>query len=519
MANTPISMDKIRRIVQLRSEGESKLKISQAVGLHRTILDKYLLKLELTGKSYPELLQLEDEDLASIVYTEPNTQKPDSRLLHLQKQFTYYTEQLRLTGVTRRILWEEYKASHPDGYGYTQFCEHFARYNKRNKATMHFDHRPGEYLQVDFAGKLLHIVDRDTGEIIPCPVLVCVLPFSSYPYIEALPSTKQEHLFAAMNRCKEYLGGVTRNVLSDNMKQYILKNQKYEFTFSELVNQWSVHYNTNLEATRPRAPKDKPSVEGSVYISYLRVYSRLRNETFHSLQELNIRIRELVEEHIHTPFQKQHGSRYDLFVEHEQPCLKPLPAEPFIVKHTTVGKVQMNYHVVLGEDNHRYSVHYRYIGQKTKVIYDTENVEIFIGFKRIALHRRNYRSGGYTTLKEHMPEKHLKYQETLGWDADFFLSLAAEIGENTVEVFHQVLASREFIEQTYLSCKGLKRLSERYSPDRFEAACRRALKGTRVNYMMIKNILEKNLDRQEEIQEDLFKIPSHDNIRGKESYN
>jgi len=142
MANTPISMDKIKRIVQLRSEGISKLKISKAVGIHRTILDKYILKLELTGKSYPELLQLEDEDLGSIVYTDQNTLKPDSRLLYLQKQFTYYTEQLRLPGVTRRILWEEYKEAHPDGYGYTQFCEHFARYNRRNKATMHFNHRP-----------------------------------------------------------------------------------------------------------------------------------------------------------------------------------------------------------------------------------------------------------------------------------------------------------------------------------------------------------------------------------------
>jgi transposase len=196
MANKPISMVKIKRIVQLRLAGESKLNISKAVGIHRSILNNYLLKLEFTGKSFPELLQLEEEDLASIVYTEHNTQKPDSRLLYLQKQFNYYTEQLRLPGVTRQILWEEYKASHPDGYGYTQFCEHFARYNKRNQATMHFDHRPGEYLQVDFAGKPLHIVDRETGEIIPCPVLVCVLPFSSYPYIEALPSTKQEHLFA-----------------------------------------------------------------------------------------------------------------------------------------------------------------------------------------------------------------------------------------------------------------------------------------------------------------------------------
>ncbi len=519
MANTPISMDKIKRIVQLRSEGTSKLRISQAVGIHRTVLDRYLLKLELTGKDYPELLQMNESDLALVVYTEQTTPKPDSRLVYLQKQFTYYTEQLRMPGVTRRILWEEYKSSRPDGYGYTQFCEHFSRYNKRNKATMHFDHRPGEYLQVDFAGKTLHIVDRDTGEIIVCPVLVCVLPFSNYPYIEALPSAKQEHLFAALNRCMEYLGGVPRNVLSDNMKQYIKKNDRYEFTFSELVNQWSVHYNTNLEATRPRTPKDKPSVESSVYVTYLRVYARLRKEIFYSLQELNQRIRELVESHIHIPFQKQHGTRYELFVEQEQSCLKPLPGEPFVVKHATVGKVQMNYHVVLGEDNHRYSVPYQYIGQKTRLIYDTEHVEIFIGFKRIALHRRNYRSGGYTTLEEHMPEKHRKYQETRGWDADYFLSLAEEIGDNTVEVFQRVLASREFIEQSYLSCKGLKRLSERYSPDRFEAACRRALKGTRVNYNMIKNILEKNLDKQEAIQEDLFKIPNHDNIRGKESYN
>lgn len=519
MANTPISMDKIRRIVQLRSEKESKLKISRAVGIHRTILDKYLVRLEFTGKSYKELLGFTDEALASIVYSEVNTHQPDSRLLYLQKQFKYYTEQLRIPGVTRRILWEEYKASNPDGYGYTQFCEHFARYNKRNKATMRLTHRPGEYLQVDFAGKPLHIVDRETGEIIPCPVLVCVLPFSSYPYVEALPSAKQEHLFNALNRCMWYLGGVPRNVLSDNMKQFIKKNDRYEFTFSEMVNQWSVHYQTNLEATRPRSPKDKPSVEGGVYLSYLRVYARLRNETFHSLQDLNRRIRELVEALIHIPYQKHEHSRYDLFVDHEKTCLKPLPLEPFTVRHITAGKVQMNYHVVLGEDNHRYSVPYQYIGQKTKIIYDAENVEIFIGFKRIAQHLRNYKKGGYTTLAEHMPEKHRKYQETLGWDADYFLALASKIGENAVAVFEQVLASREFVEQTYLSCKGLKRLSERYCPERFEAACIRALKGARVNYMMIKNILEKNLDKQEEIQEDLFSIPNHNNIRGKESYN
>jgi len=518
MANKPISMVQVRRIIQLKSEGVSKYRISRTLGVHRTTLEGYLRKLESTGKSYQVLLEHSDQELVDIVYNASNTNKSDTRLKELEKQFNYFLEQLKYTGVTRKTLWEEYKESYPEGYEYTQFCEHFTRYLLRTKATMHFDHRPGEYLQVDFAGKPLYIVDRQTGEIIPCPVLVCVLPFSNYPYIEALASARQEHLFGALNRCVEFFGGVTRNILSDNMKQYILKNERYEFRFSELVNQWSAHYGTNLVATRPRKPKDKPSVESNVYIGYLRIYAKLRNETFFSLFDLNKRIRELIEQHIHIPFQKKSGTRHEVFTKHEKPVLKPLPAEPFIVKHATKGKVGMNYHVILGEDKHQYSVHYDYIGEDTKIIYDEENVEIFIGFKRIAIHKRDYRKNGYTTLEEHMPEKHLKHKETLGWDADYFLSMAAKIGDSSVDVFKRVLASREFIEQTYLSCKGLKRLSEIYGPQRFEAACRRASKGTRVNYGMIKNILEKNLDKQEDPQGDLFSIPKHDNIRGEESY-
>lgn len=518
MANKPISMTQIKRIVQLKSDGASKLKISQSLGIHRKTLDNYLFKLEVTGKSYQELFQYNETELAAIVYNTNNCCQSDPRRDDLTSRFDYFTKQLTHIGVTRKTLWEEYKMANPDGYGYTQFCEHFARYNKRNKASMHFDHRPGEYLQVDFAGKPLHIVDPQTGVIIPCPVLVCVLPFSHYPYIEALSSSKQEQLFCALNRCLEFFGGTPRNILSDNMRQYIQKNEKYEFKFSDLANQWALHYNTNLEATRPRKPKDKPTVENNVYISYLRVYAKLRDETFTSLFDLNTRIQQLVKEHVHIPFQKLPGTRHELFIKQEQSYLKPLPAEPFTIKHTTRGKVQMNYHVFLGEDKHRYSVPYQYIGQTTKIIYDEVNVEIFIGFKRIAIHKRDYRKGGYTTLDEHMPEKHLKYKETLGWDADYFLSVAAKIGESSVEVFKQILASKAFIEQTYLSCKGLKRLSEIYGIQRFEAACRRALKGSRVNYIMIKNILKKNLDKYEDPQGDLFSIPKHDNIRGKESY-
>jgi len=518
MANKTISMTKIRRIIQLKSEGVSKLKISQTLGINRKTLDSYLLKLDLIGKSYQDLLDMNETGLAALVYNPESNNQPDSRFEDLQNRFAFYVDQLRKPGVTRCILWEEYKITNPYGYSYSQFCEHFARYKQRNKATMHFDHSPGEYLQVDFAGKPLYIIDRQTGEMIPCPVLVCVLPFSNYPYIEALSSAKQEQLFGGMSRCVEFFEGVTRNILSDNMKQYVLKNEKYAFRFSEVVDQWSAHYNTNLVATRPLKPKDKPSVENNVYIGYLRVYARLRHETFFSLYDLNKRIKKLIEKHIHIPFQKKPGTRHELFTKQEKPFLKPLPAEPFIVKHTTNGKVQMNYHVLMGEDKHFYSAPHKYIGKDTKLIYDEDTVEIFIGFERIAIHKRDYRPGGYTTIKEHMPENHLRYKETLGWDAEYFIALAEKIGDCSVDVFKDILASKEFIEQTYLSCKGLKRLSEIYGPQRFESACRRALRGTRVNYGMIKNILKKNLDKQEDSQEDLFTLPDHDNIRGKQAY-
>jgi len=518
MVNKTISMTQLKRIIQLKTEGFSKLSISKKLGLHRKTINDYLVKLEATGKSYQELLVYDENYLSSVVFNSTNIQKRDSRYSELEKRFSYFNEQLSKTGVTRFLLWEEYKISCSSGYSYTQFCEHFSRYNKRNKATMHFDHRPGEYLQVDFAGKPLYVTDQSTGEIVPCPVLVCVLPYSNYPYVEALSSARQEHLFGALSKCLEYFEGVPRNILSDNMKQYIKKNNKYEFKFSELVDQWALHYNTNLEATRPRKPKDKPSVESNVRISYLRVYAKLRNEVFTNLFDLNQRVMELVKQHVRLPFQKQSGTRLDKFINQEKPCLKPLPPEPFMVKHITWGKVQMNYHVFLGEDNHRYSVPFQYIGQSTKVIYDQQDVEIFIGFDRIAIHKRDYRPGGYTTVDGHMPEKHLKYKETLGWDANYFLSVGKQIGESSEEVFRKVLASKEFVEQTYLSCKGLKRLSEIYGSNRFERACKRALKGSRVNYGMIKNILEKNLDQLDENQRYLFSIPEHENIRGKGSF-
>lgn len=519
MANKSITMVQIRRILQLHLAGSSKLGISKAMLIHRKTADNYISKLETTGKRVEELLQLDDKSLRDIFYKAINPVIEDKRYGTLKNILPDIAPDLKKQGVTRKLLWEEYKETNPDGYGYTQFCEHFSKYQVRNKAVMYFSHQPGEYLQVDLAGKQLSYVDKETAEIIRCPVLVCTLPYSKYTYAEALASGCQENIFAALNRCLEFIGGVPKNILSDNMKQYVKKNMRYEFTFQELASQWSVHYNTNLDATRPAKPKDKPTVENHVYITYLRVYSQLRKQEVYSLEELNHNIRKSLIELNKTPFQKLPDSRTICFTEQEKDLLKPLPVEPFLIKHKTVSKVHMNYHVVLGEDKHQYSVPFQYIGQRTQIIYDQINVEIFIGMERIAAHQRSYRRNGYTTLAEHMPESHLRYNETRGWDEDYFLRVASKIGPNSKKVFKCVLDSKDFIEQSYKACIGLKRLSDTYKTERFEAACQRALRGTKINYGVIKNILEKNLDKQEIQELTLFRVPDHQNIRGASAYN
>jgi transposase len=453
MANKPITMLQIRRLLQLHGTGASARSISRSLGIHRNTVAGYLEKIKSDGRTAGELQELDDGALGRIFINQPPPVK-DDRYKVLEKMFPYIGQELGKTGVTRRLLWEEYRTEHPEGYGYAQFCEHLSGYSQRGKATMHLDHRPGEYLQIDFAGKKLGYIEKSTGEVISCPVLVCTLPYSNYTYVEALASSRQEELFAALNRCLNYLGGVPKNILSDNMKQYVKKNDRYEFTFQELADQWCVHYNTNLDATRPRKPKDKPSVENHVYVSYLRIYAKIRAREFYSLGELNREIKKRLEELNNTDFQKLPGSRRGRFLDNEKNLLSTLPNEEFVVKRTTNAKVQMNYHVVLGEDRHQYSVPYQYIGKQTKIVYDHQDVEIFIGMERIAAHPRSYRRNYYTTKAEHMPEKHLRYQETRGWDADYFLQMASKTGPFSKEYFKKVLDSKDFVEQTYRACLG-----------------------------------------------------------------
>ena len=519
MANKIKPMFQIKRILQLTFEGKSERWISKYLNISRPTVKDYLGRFRLSDKTFDELLKMNDQELGEIAYKKILPRKRDKRYEELHKKFSDMEKELSNTGVTKQLLWVEYRNEFENGYGYTQFCEHFSNYLQRKNVVMHLVHKPGEILQVDFAGAKISYIDRSTGELIECPVLVCVLPYSGYMYVEALPSQEQSHLVDGLNRALQFLGGVPLAIKSDNMKQFVKKSCRYEPVFTEVFEQWMAHYNTTLLAARVKKPRDKASVENSVQISYLRMYAPIRNEEFNSIQEINKAFLRQLEIHHKINFQKKPYCRYDTFMESEKHTLKPLPAEEFTIKHVTKAKVQMNYHVLLGEDKHYYSVHFSHVGKQTRLVYDGDTVEIYIDLNRVAVHKRNYKSNDYTTLDEHMPEEHRRYKQAQGWDAEYFLNRASTIGTNTTEIFKKIIGAKYFPEQTYNSCKGILRLNDKYGSDRLEAASIRALQGHKYNYGTLNNILKNNLDKQPVYtQGNLFDLPKHENIRGAQAY-
>ena len=524
MANKALTMLQIRRILKLMMEECSQREIHRTTGIHRLTLKNYSHRFKGSGKPFAELFALSDHDLSVLVHPPRSTKDTDERYADLSTQLKRLSEELgkKHSHVTKQVLWEEYLQDRPAGYQYSQFCYYLDQYMQQHDVTMPQQHQPGYRLQIDFAGDPLWIIDPLTRERLDCPVLVCTLPCSSFFYVEPLSSARQEHLIPALNRALAYLGGVPKNILSDNMRQVVTKASRYEPLFNELMEHWALHYQTNMQATRIVRPKDKPSVEGSVHHAYSQIYARLRNEEFTSLNALKYRVLQLLDnanDRLMTDYGK---SRRQRFMELEQELLQPLPASDFVYKRETTAKVKKNYHVRLGEDRCQYSVPHEYIGKLVKLIYDEAIVEVFLDFHRIALHQRIVgRRGIYRTIEEHMPEAHRRYYQQQGWTEDDFTSKAAAVGPCTEEAVLRILSSKAFVQQSFDACLGILRLQKKYGTNRLEVACGLALQVPSVSYRLVHNILENNRDKAAVVTAAHHAplLPFHDNIRGKEVYN
>lgn len=378
---------------------------------------------------------------------------------------------------------------------YSQFCYYIQQDEQKRRATMHIGRKPGEQVEVDWAGDPVHITDPDTGEIINAYLFVGVMTYSQYAYVEAFINEKQQAWITAHVHMYEYFGGVAKILVPDNCKTAVVHNRDwYNQQLNTVYHEMAEHYGTAIIPARVRKPKDKPNAESSVRNISTWITAALRNEQFFSLAELNRAIREKLTAFNARLFQKKEGSRLSLFRDEELPLLAPLPATPYELAEWKQATVQFNYHISV--DGMLYSVPYEYIKRKADVRITDKTIEIFYNHNRIASHRRLYgRKGQYSTIVEHMPEDHQKYLE---WNGDRFRKWAGQIGCNTYQVVDAILTSKRVEQQTFRSCIGFLKLADKYSVERLESACKKALSYTASpSYKSIKNILTTGQDKSQ----------------------
>ncbi len=511
MAQKPITMEQLKQILQLKNDGIGIREIVRRTGISRNSVRKYLLQLD----DHTE--NLSTKELADKAYNNEMLEGNAQRKHLLFEHFKYAESELGKTGVTRLLLWNEYLLNYPEGYAYSQYCDQFKRYLRHKDVSMHLEYTAGDMMMVDFAGKKQYHVDVSTGERIECEVFVSILPFSGLIFCEAVLSQKTHDFANCINAMLRFYSGVPATILCDNLKTAVIRSDRYEPVFTDLCYQLSEHYQTTFSATRPYRPKDKAMVEQAVRIVYAHVYAPLRNQEFTSLKALNNALQQQLLLLNDKPYKNTVYSRLYFYEQQERSLLKPLPSEPFAPKKVTILTVQRNYHVQLREDCLYYSVPYEYVGKKVKVLYDSRVVEVYYDHSRIALHIRKPHAKAYTTIADHMPPHHRHMHQIKGFNKEDLLKQAEGIGTNTLQAASLILENSIYIEQNYKSCFGMLMLEKKYEQPRLEAACGRALQGTRINYTMIKNILEKGLDKQLSLLPEQ-PIPKHDNIRGKDNY-
>ncbi|MDV3633528.1 LuxR family transcriptional regulator [Elizabethkingia anophelis] len=516
MANKLDPMD-LKQIIQLHLDGYSNRNIGLTLGISRNTVNHYMKLFKASDYPMEALLSFDQNHLRSQfpAYTTIDNKRYDELMLYFEK-----VNKARLhPGFTFLYHYTEYEQTSENPYSYTQFMEHYRRKHSKERGSMKLNHIAGREMFIDFAGKKLHIIDKNTGELLPVEVFIAILPHSQYTYVEACVSQKREDLIGCCSRALKFYGGVPKAIVSDNLKSAVTRASKYEPEINRSFKEFASHYNCVINPTRSYSPQDKALVENAVHLVYQRIYHPLREMTFFSLQDLNKEIHKLLQGYNDLLFQRKEGSRKECFQSVERSYLKPLPQSSYELKDYRRAKVQKIGYVYFSPDKSYYSVPYRYIGKYTMLHYTQGMVEVYYNHDRIALHKRNTVKGSYTTNKDHLSSTHKVYSD---WSPKYFCQQALRHGEYVVKCIENVLTANDYPETGYKRAMGIIQLHKYYGSERLNKACERALHTEAVSYQSISNILKNGFDKvmlfDLYTDQDQSHIPKHGNIRGASAY-
>ncbi len=484
----------VKLILELRDAGMSRNGIASTRHMSRHSVSDVFHLADERGITYKDVHFLDEKDVYRMFY--PDKFAVDD--LYKDPDYEYIHQELRKTGVTLKLLWEEYKDKclYTDSIpmGYTKFCEGYKDHVTVNKLTNHLENKPGVKTEVDWSGPTMSYVDTATGEVVTVYLFVATLPYSQYSYVEPTRDMKMDTFIRCHVRMYEFFGGVTTRLVSDNLKTGVVSHPREgEIILTADYEALGQHYMTAIMPTGVKKPKQKASVEGTVGKVATAIIAKLRNEVFYSFEDLKTAVSKKLYEFNHENFQKREGSRYESYLD-EKEYMHELPALPYEIATWIYGRaVNLDFHVVF--EKNRYSCPYQYARKTVDLRVTDTTVEIYYRDNRIATHNRFAagRKNQYSTHPEDMPE-----QFKVGpWDDERIKNWASAIGPYTAKAINRIFDGVSIKEQGYNPSLAVLRLSKTYSEDRLETACEFAItKGIKKpRYHHLKSILAANQDK------------------------
>ena len=504
-------MRHIQEILRLKHQSQLSVReVARSCGLPTSTVGDYLKRAQAAGIGWPLPEGQNEKELLDRLFaltlevSEGCQVLPDWACIH---------KEMARKGVTLKLLWQEYRHTHPEGYGYSRFCELYQRWADTLEPVLRQVHEPGQKMFVDWAGQTVPIHNEQDGSLSEGHLFVAVLGSSNKTYVEAFENEQLSAWIRAHCHAWAFFSGVSRITVPDNLKTGVVRPCRYEPLLHRSYQELAEHYGTVVIPARIKKPRDKAKVEGGVLIAERQILAVLRDQRFFNVAELNQAITPLLAKLNEQPFQKLEGSRNSWFESMERGQLLPLPATPFELGAWSRAQVNIDYHVVV--EKHFYSVPHQLIHQLLDVRLTDTTVELFAQGKRVAAHRRSHAQGRSTTLEEHRPKAHQKY---LQWTPSRILEWVATIGPQCVLVVDKIMIERPHPEQGFRSALGIIRLAKAVGNLRMEAACLRALHFGTCSYASLKSILQNNLEVQSLEPEAPAPSPIHENLRGSPYY-
>ena len=516
MATQPISMNIIKQVLIRLSQKESIRSIATALHINKNTVSRYKAIAEADPMPVRELLALED----TVLNHRFNGGSPaycDDRMEVLKKLLPDLEKELKKPHVTSRLLWEEYRRNHPDGYGLSQFRYHISQHIRAvMPSTLLKDlYQPGQKMLIDFAGDRLSYTDTETGEEVFVETYVAIMPFSGMTFITCVRSQGIEQFLMATVKALEFFGGVPRILVPDNLKSAVKKTDPYEPDLSTGMNDLANHYLCVAQPARVRKPKDKALVEDAVNKAYRHIYAPLRNKSFHSLEELNDAVAELVERYNQKRLTGCDYSRLECFLASEKPMLSPLPVAPFEFKRRATLKVAPNSFITFGSGRNSYSVPYRLIGQQVDVTFTATQVRVYHSGECVATHQRSYRRNDYTYVEEHLPPKSREYR---AYSAEYFISKAGRISQEFKTIVEAIFAGGQPEQVYFRTVQGFFSLQRNSDPALFRQACAIAVGHGNLRYKFVQALIKTQCEGFRENADGLTPPGNHSNIRGKAAF-